>query len=217
MDRSIIYCYHENVNGLDRHPGLKLWEESWQKFGWQTKVLSSVDAKKSEIFERFDKAITSFPTVNISGFDYHAFMRWIAVASIGGGISTEPDVINYGLRPEDVINWFDIAKDNILQCHSPVPAVLLGTQKAYMNVCEKICNHIVTLEDNFEGRPHLSDQDFSRRYCNGTLVNFYENSFCAEAFNNGWETAKVVHYGTPYMAVRNLLPKHEHIPNLRPV
>jgi hypothetical protein len=151
-------------------------------------------------------------------------MRWLAVPAVGGMISTEPDVVNYSLKPEDMKEWLDKAQDNMLQCHSPVPSFLCGTPAAYENVCRKLIQHAVQPEDNVDGRPHLSDQDFSYRYCEDSEVTFYRGSpVCSELFEGSvwhetgdrWKTAPCVHFGTPYMMGANMMPKHEHIPNLR--
>lgn len=216
-----VYAYFESVDGLPLNNHMvKMWIESWKNQGWNPIVLSEKDVQSHPLYEKFSNALKSFPSVNTPGFDYHAFMRWLAVPASGGYVSTEPDVINYSLKPDMVKEWIDTAENtNILQCHSPVPAFLCGTPASYEAVCERICSHIVKPEDNYEGRPHLSDQDFTARYCESSLIDFYRNSpLCSEVFQDErWHTSPTVHFGTPYMIPRNLLPKHLHIPQLRPL
>jgi hypothetical protein len=221
-----IYTYHTQLESMPlRNETLEIWKSSWIKNGWEPIVLCEDDAKNHPLYLDFFSKIKSFPSVNAQGFDYHAFMRWLAVPSVGGIISTEPDVINYSLKPSDVEKYLDIANDGKLQCHSPVPAFLLGLPKSYENVCEKIIKHIVQSDDNVDGLPHLSDQDFSARYCDGQEVEFYRDSdICCELFDGDifnklstskWKNSPVVHFGTPYMATNGFLPKHLHINNLR--
>jgi hypothetical protein len=214
-----VYSYFESVDGLPLNNHMvKMWVESWSKQGWNPIVLGESDAKTHPLYEKFSNALKTFPSVNTPGFDYHAFMRWLAVPAVGGYVSTEPDVINYSLTPDMVKEWIALSDENqILQCHSPVPAFLCGTPSSYETICKQIINHTVTPEDSVYGRPHLSDQDFAARYCDGTTVNFYRDStLCAELFDGDkWNTSPCVHFGTPYMMSRGLLPKHVHIPQLR--
>ncbi len=221
-----IYAYYNQLSPTAQpNKTLEIWKKSWEKMGWEPVVLSEKDAESHPLYEQFSDKLKSFPTVNTPGFDYHAFMRWLAVPAVGGILSTEPDVINYSLKPSDVNKYLDLINNEKLQCHSPVPAFLIGLPVAYENVCKKIISHIVQPEDEFEGRPHLSDQDFSYRYCDGYEVEFYRNSeLCSELFDGDisnnlsatkWKTAPVVHFGTPYMMTHNLLPKDEYINTLR--
>jgi len=194
---------------------LGLWEESWRQNGWEPVVLTENDAKSHPFYPDFSERIRSFPSINGPGFDYHAFMRWLAVANLQQGlaVTTEPDVINYTL-----------ALENLEKCtygldiHSPVPAFMVGTVRDFEMFCAHVMAHHVTELDVYEGVPHLSDQDFAARYAEPRGLVFFNrvSPWCSEVFGDGWETAPCVHYGTPYMLERNLMPKHEHIPNLRP-
>lgn len=216
-----VYAYFESVDGLPlNNLMVKMWVKSWSNQGWNPIVLSEKDAKSHPLYEQFSHVLRRFPSVNTPGFDYHAFMRWLAVPALDGYVSTEPDVLNYSLTPDMIVPWLEKAmSNNILQCHSPVPAFLCGTPRAYENVCKQIIDHVVTHEDSYEGRPHLSDQDFSARYCEDKTVKFYRDSpICSEVFQgDDCKTAPTVHFGTPYMVTANRLPKHVHIPQLRAV
>jgi hypothetical protein len=223
-----IYAYYNQLSAsYQPNETLEIWKKSWEKMGWEPVVLSEKDAENHPLYEQFSNKLKTFPTVNTPGFDYHAFMRWLAVPAVGGILSTEPDVINYSLKPSDVEKYLGLIENKKLQCHSPVPAFLIGSPVSYENVCKKIINHCVQPEDNVDGRPHLSDQDFSYRYCDGHEVEFYRTSeLCCELFDGDifnssgtgttrWKTAPVVHYGTPYMMTHKMLPKHEYIHTLR--
>jgi hypothetical protein len=178
-------------------------------------VLDEKSAACHPLYPQFSSAIAKLPSVNPPGFDYHAFMRWLAVAALPDAtvITTEPDVINYSLKPID----FETPEHGI-EIHSPVPAFLLGRPAAFEHFCAQVTNHTVTEQDNFHGSPHISDQDFAARYQATNGVTFVYNSpFCAEAFADNWEASPCVHYGTPYMLERNHMPKHEWIPRLRPL
>lgn len=212
-----VYAYFDSccVTEVARHT-LDLWEKSWKDRGWNPVVLSEKDAESHPFYPRFREAIRSFPSVNGAGFDYHAFMRWMAVANLKDllVVTTEPDVINYSLQPHEIL----VLSPGI-RVHSPVPSFIVGTPAEFERFCAHVMSHEPSAEDVFEGRPHLSDQDFAARYAEARgLLHFVRDSnWCREVFADGWETAPCVHFGTPYMLSRNLMPKHEHIPNLRPL
>jgi len=212
-----IYTYFDQccVSDSARH-ALELWKQSWQKNGWTPMVLTEDDARSHPFHSVFSETVRAFPSVNGSGFDYHAFMRWLAVANLNSRfvVTTEPDVINYSLVPDDV-DKFTVGLD----LHSPVPAFVVGASLEFERFCAHVMAHRITPEDHFEGRPHLSDQDFAARYAGPRdVIRFIDKSpWCAEAFSDGWQQAPCVHFGTPYMLARSLMPKHEHIPVLRPL
>jgi len=192
---------------------LELWKSSWSQNGWHPVVLDETVAARHPLYPKFSEAIKNLPSVNPSGFDYHAFMRWLAVAALPDTtvVTTEPDVINYSLGPIDLG-----APEQGIEIHSPVPAFLVGRPEAFGLFCAQVAAHSLTEQDNFQGMPHLSDQDFAARYGTSSGVTFVHHSpFCAEAFADGWETSPCVHYGTPYMLEHNKMPKHEWIPQLR--
>lgn len=210
-----VYAYFDScyVSDVAKHT-LSMWQTSWENSGWNPQVLTEQDASRHRLYSDFKEKISSLPTVNAAKFDYQAFMRWLAVATLPDTlvVTTEPDVINYSLTP-DKLNH-----ETGLVIHSPVPAFIVGSPQDFTRCCSRITEHTIQPQDVFRGVPHLSDQDFAARYLEPeALVTFCrESPLCREAFHSGWECAPCVHYGTPYMLERNLMPKHEHIPSLRP-
>lgn len=210
-----VYAYFDTcyVSDVARHT-LAMWKDSWESNGWHPVVLTENEAANHPLYEVFKTKISSFPTVNVAKFDYQAFMRWLAVASLADDfvVTTEPDVINYTLTPDA------LRQSKVLEIHSPVPAFIVGAPELFERCCARIIQHTVQAQDEFMGRPHLSDQDFASRYLEPEqLVKFVrESPLCSEAFHSEWETSPCVHYGTPYMLERGIMPKHEHIPALRP-
>lgn len=61
---------------------IRVWEESWQLAGWDTKVLTVEDAKQHPNYSFWDPTIQSF---KMSEYDKFCFYRWIAMAAVGGG------------------------------------------------------------------------------------------------------------------------------------
>ena len=209
-----VYTYYENINFTHQSKVIEMWINSWAKHNFHPIVLNENDARKSHLYESYSLKIRSFPSVNAPGFDYHCFMRYLAVlASCSSDdiiISTEPDVMNYNLYPEDVKQ---MKKINMIQ-YSVVPALHVGDKEGYVNFCNKLLDHNMSDHDNFMGRPHLSDQDFIARY--GIIERIYPNNYVAEVFEDGYLEKPVVHFGSPYMNKRGYIPKDLYIEQIRP-
>jgi hypothetical protein len=210
-----VYTYFDSCIFSDiAKETLKLWEKSWAARGWEPIILSEKDAEGHPFYSCFRESIKNFPSVNGHNFDYHAFMRWLAIANLKNSfiVSTEPDVINYALNTNQVTKT-----GHEVEIHSPVPAFLIGSSAEFERFCAHILTHNINNNDVFEGKPHLSDQDFAARYAEPrNLVKFITNSsLCSEVFSARWELAPCVHFGTTYMAQRGFMPKHKYIPKLR--
>lgn len=65
---------HENL--------IKAWEEAWQSFGWETKVLNVKDAKLHPDFDLFQ---TKMDKANVSEYNRRCFWRWLAMAMLNDG------------------------------------------------------------------------------------------------------------------------------------
>ena len=221
MDKPTVFTYHQSIPGLGTGSDqtLELWSASWKANGWNPIVLNETHATKHKLYATFRAKIESFPSVNALGFDYHAFMRHLAVAAYVPNshviFTTEPDVINYSLG-SDAFLW---RKPEILECHSPVPAFLIGYKPHFEALVAAICSYSLLPDDQEDGRPHLSDQNFLHYRAGDKIVRYFRHSpMCAEAFQGqNWIEAPTVHYGTPYMMASGLLPKHKFIPSLRPL
>lgn len=209
-----VYTYYENINFEYQNKVLEIWQKSWSKNGFDPVILNENDAKKSNLYEEYSNKIKQFPSVNSQGFDYHCFMRYLAVTCVEQDnliISTEPDVINYFLVPDDI---HQMKKDYLTQ-YSIVPTLHLGSKNDYIDFCKNIISHELKKEDNYFGKPHLSDQDFIARY--NAIQRFYPNNYIAEVFEDGYLEKPVVHFGTPYMSQKGFLPKYLYIEKIRPM
>jgi hypothetical protein len=60
---------------------LALWEDSWGKQGWTTKILTEKDAKLHPNFKEIFEAVSSLPTVHSKDFSMACYLRWVAAVS----------------------------------------------------------------------------------------------------------------------------------------
>lgn len=164
---NIVYTYYEEIPQINNDPRRKSTQQelidicktSWEKNGWQLRVLGHKDAQLHTMYEEYDNIIGSLPSVNPKPYDYHCYMRWLAMATVGG-LMIDYDVINIGITPETlevVIADAEPSKLTVLQWHTP--CTVYGSPEQYLS----ICHHFMRLKDDkdciqmFGDKKHTSD------------------------------------------------------------
>lgn len=87
--RPVMHTFFEPVAGgccgmsEQGHRNLiKAWEDAWQSFGWDTKVLTEEDARRHPDFELFQQKMSR---ANVSDYNRRCFWRWLALAMLDDG------------------------------------------------------------------------------------------------------------------------------------
>lgn len=67
---------------------VKAWEEAWQSWGWDTRVLTEEDARRHPRFEEMEQKLS---TSDVNEYNHRCFWRWLAMANednvMGGWMS----------------------------------------------------------------------------------------------------------------------------------
>lgn len=143
---NIVYTYYEPVDQIDnrllniytQYDLIKVCKESWLRNGWDDLVvLSHKDAQQHQFYEQYNAVIETLPSVNPNQYDYHCYMRWLAMAQIGGGLMIDYDVVNHSFSPQEYINLSDQKTDKIQIYQGHVPCVVNGTSDQYLSICEQ--------------------------------------------------------------------------------
>lgn len=170
-----VYTYYEPIDVIDNNEGsqylqndlIDICRESWQLNGWELKVLSYNDAKQHPFYTEYSSTINKLPSFNPAAYEYHCFMRWLAMSQVGGGLMIDYDVMNLSLKSNDLFLQHDTL--SIFQKH--VPCVVYGTASQYLETCQAFCKP-VDFEYLIEGRPHISDMIMiAYRFNNPTKCN----------------------------------------------
>jgi hypothetical protein len=155
-----VYTYYESVSDIDSYriylqtDLIKLCSESWLKNGWELVVIGEKYARNHPFYQQYKEVVLSLPTVNPKPYDYHCFMRWLAMANIGGGIMIDYDVVNLGLNDP---KFFSIDELKVYQAH--IPCVVSGTSDEYLRISKSFCDLV---DDNsciqvIDEKRHTSD------------------------------------------------------------
>lgn len=152
------YTYYEAISSIDQseqQQQIELCRQSWQRHGWELVVLGLQQAQQHPWFELYSLGMQSLPTVNSHEYEYHCFLRWLAMVTAGGGLMIDYDVMNMGIT--DLAYFQQHQPLTIYQRH--VPCVVYGTAEQYLAVCKKFFQFAVNrlYIELYKGRPHVSD------------------------------------------------------------
>jgi hypothetical protein len=156
----IVYTYYEPI-GMNRDYAeedlIKICAKSWKQNGWKLIVLNYEKAKEHPFYFTYSEIIKKLPSINPHSYDYHCYMRWLAMSQIGGGLMIDYDVVNTSFKYEDSILLIKNKKLTILQDH--VPCAVYGSSKQYLAMCQKFCKLIYNPKCIIEinNQPHTSD------------------------------------------------------------
>lgn len=155
-----VYTYYEHIDAINRdirrqssqYDLIEICRKSWENNGWEFEVLSYNHAKQHPFYTEYSAIVSNFPSVNPSTYDYHCYMRWLAMAQIGGGLMIDYDVMNISLTTDDIFK--QQTKLSIFQNH--VPCVVYGSSEQYLEACKRFCqlHSAISVANN---KPHVSD------------------------------------------------------------
>ncbi|MDD5198737.1 MAG: hypothetical protein PHC88_02960 [Terrimicrobiaceae bacterium] len=206
-ERPVVYTFCAPIHGkIPEHEAalVDLWRESWTANGWEAVVLDESSVAVDEEVARMLLAYRALPSINRKKLDYYCYVRWLAVAQAGGGFMCDYDVVNYGFRPRPV--------GKMALYERSVPCLVSGTAAEYERVARFFAAYSVASDDRLQGKPHVSDMMILTK---NTWM-FEQSQGCAEYGRPGWEAAGAVHFSNLSMKSRSHVPRHEHIPKLRP-
>ena len=106
VDRCVVYTFYPK--GLDARDALVagVWRKSWKDAGWKPVVLDERHAALHPRYERLRAAYLGIPSDSVSAEEKtSSYVRHLALAAVGGGWLTEPDVFNVNLPPPPKCDW----------------------------------------------------------------------------------------------------------------
>jgi len=81
---------------------LEVWRDGWKSRGWNPVVLSSRDAIKHARFREIMAHVQLLPHIGHDSAHANRFMRWLALARLGGGLMVDYDLIPANFTPHDL-------------------------------------------------------------------------------------------------------------------
>lgn len=177
-----VHTYFELLDANDGTEGLiELFTRSWERQGWQVRVLTRADVVHHPDYEQYLAAISRIPTANRPDFEIVCFLRYLAMLNVGGGLLVDMDVINYGYTPDMLPRGMDYT----LQRGSGT----FGSQYFYGWLCYEFANWTRTRVPvwTVNGLPHWSDMVFLTAAVPTIEV-------CLTCGQGNWEMMPLVHF-----------------------
>jgi len=103
-----IFGFHGNVPELNLQDELLLtvlWRERWTAAGWEPIILNEWHAQQHPLFANLYAATSKLPTSNPKAYELFCFLRWAALAQVGGGFMSDFDLLP---RPSFSIGCLDL-------------------------------------------------------------------------------------------------------------
>jgi hypothetical protein len=215
-----VYTYYQPLKSIPAPVSLlDLCRESWKKRGFELKILNESDAWEHPGYAEYNRKICALPSINPPGYDRACFMRWMAMAHVGGGLMIDYDVVNYAFTGMGEC-WPEL----VFLEPSKVPCAVMGTDKGFKMLCCLLGDYTPRAEDRVNGRQHVSDMTIIRQ-----MADFPASDFCIEYgcsgqpirdhLGEGWRAAPMVHFstGSIHRGGYGRMAKHEAIQKIRPI
>ncbi|KAJ8021936.1 hypothetical protein HOLleu_39280 [Holothuria leucospilota] len=144
---------------------LYLWEKAWSLAGWKPRILTEEDAKRHPNYEELRRKFWAFPTVNRKEYEIACFMRYLAMATVGGGWMSDYDVLPFRLSGcTEPLN-----EGGYTVYDSFVPSLVSGTSQEFTRVANVMADVDWTAQPkhfSVKNKPHVSDM-----HCHAKMVN----------------------------------------------
>mmetsp|Transcript_14986 Transcript_14986/g.23032 ORF Transcript_14986/g.23032 Transcript_14986/m.23032 type:complete len:355 (-) Transcript_14986:7-1071(-) len=95
-NRPVMHTFYTPLGGnhdqISRHDAsiLATWKHAWYQAGWNPRVLRLEDAKK---YPKFDEMYDAVNSMKYNKYETWCYMRYFAMAAIGGGYMSDYDTI----------------------------------------------------------------------------------------------------------------------------
>ena len=207
VDRCVVYTFYPK--GLDARDALvaSVWKKSWKEAGWKPVVLDERHAALHPRYAQLRTAYVGIPSDKVSAEEKtSSYMRHLALAAVGGGWLTEPDVFNVNLPPPPRCDW--LPNDGEFTVHDLfIPGLVSGDAKAYESVADAFAKAPAADVAHATGQTHLSDVVyFSYFYQYAGIIKTRKTGQTNPAMirdppcdKRGYEFAPMIFHASPHM------------------
>jgi hypothetical protein len=181
-----VYAYHEDIQVFNHEHLIRLWEHTWSRFGWRPVLLGYEHFRAHPLSKELDCAVTRFPSLNYFYYERACFRRWLAMATVGGGLMTDYDVMCNGFTCDSVPK----TGKPVSVLGGNTPCAVYGDESGYIAAAETIISYQPSEADVFRDRPHVSDQ--SMLFLGA--IPFTRMELVKEFGEDKWESARLIHF-----------------------
>jgi hypothetical protein len=152
---------------------VKAWEEAWQSWGWDTKVLTEEDARRHPRFEEFEEKISQ---IDVDEYNHRCFWRWLAMANdddVMGGWMSDYDAFPLLLTGE--VGYELMSMDGFKSWSVHIPTLIHADKRSW----ERMVDYMIKVIS-----PDLDVEIITDMY----VLRYLEKHFTKEELNiKKWE------------------------------
>ena len=192
--RQKIYTYYAPLkHGNSAETRLiELWKVNWKRSGWEPVVLDETHARKHPDYEDLVVKLRNLPSINPEGYELACYLRYLAVAAMGGGFMSDFDLFNYGFPRQDPYPRIT------LFARPAVPCLVSGPAEGYLQIVRMFANYTPVESDRIwsakrnEYVPHVSDMHLLQKFPNSHgSVHAVDEPLSRP---DPWERASLIHW-----------------------
>ena len=191
------------------------WHDSWKRNGFEPHLLTESDARQHERFEEAYELADRLPTVNHRIYERACWLRWLAYIRAAPGVFSDYDVINYGLKSEQIPTG-----DLVCLSTSGNPGCVYATAAGAKEFTDYWMSHATELVREFNGQPHISDLYVFERWFAGPKLDLCRGT----DHTDGADNSPLVHlhngslppelkHNNRYLAAEMIAKQRENRPN----
>jgi hypothetical protein len=193
---------------------LCLWREHWSQRGCDPFVLNEWQASKHVFYGEFLDRISKLPTVNSPHYERFCFVRWLALAQVGGGMMTDFDVFSRDLSGMWQGAPANVNKLHIGQMRNVCPSLVYATAEVALRLCKEFATGKYGRREH-DGKIHQSDmlaiEDLVTVGADWIELHDVVRDFQG---SEGWENAPLLHFSNGSMSPKGFTPRWKFIPEL---
>lgn len=215
-----LYTYYSDVPSLPRVDEISLtiqWRAAWKAAGFEPHVLSEYDAMKHPYYQAFKEKISALPSCNPDKYEVACFMRWLALAQVGGGWMADYDVFPNQRKPLWGIGG-NIQSSVIRIYQAPCcPCLVHCSAENALQLCAIFASGKYGNRPQ-DGKPHFSDQYVLDDLLSDKMEDPHPalevTNFVTHYSQPGWRTAPAIHFPNAVMQPAGKMPKWKHVPEI---
>ena len=162
VDRCVMYTYYGKGMKVGDALQVDQWKTSWKNAGWKPVVL---DERHAQIHPRYASLKNQYAQLPLGSDMKQQFesesslLRYVALAAVGGGYMTEPDVFNVNLPPPPQCDY--LPNQGQFTTHDVfIPALVSGDASSCLHVAEAFATAPPTDIKHATGADYLNDVVF---------------------------------------------------------
>mmetsp|Transcript_746 Transcript_746/g.1385 ORF Transcript_746/g.1385 Transcript_746/m.1385 type:complete len:386 (+) Transcript_746:48-1205(+) len=138
-NKGVIHTYFDPLGGgVTEKATLEVWEKIWKQAGFKTRVLTRADAEVSPYYQEFIDALSKANFRNGRDYETSCFLRYLAMAAVGGGWMADIDVVPTFMTP----NMPLFNQGNFTVYQGFTPALVSGTRPEWERMVKELLKQL---------------------------------------------------------------------------